>query len=198
LSDTLIAALFVQDGGTYFNMEGVDPWPEDRDARLYNDNHPVVAHPPCASWCKLAPINLARWGTPIGQDGGCFQSALANVRRVGGVLEHPAYTIAWKEYDIRRPQRGKWLRSKCGGWVTEVSQCAYGHRARKRTWLYYVGVKPFDLDWSEPPTTAAIGNGVHSGRSTGLDKLSKTEASRTPEQFKAVLLELARHSQLPN
>lgn len=30
----MIAALFVQDRGCYFDLPGVDPWPEARDARL--------------------------------------------------------------------------------------------------------------------------------------------------------------------
>src|SRR5882672_3726966 len=43
----VIAALFVQDGGCYFGLEGVDPWPLERDARHYPGTHRVVAHPPC-------------------------------------------------------------------------------------------------------------------------------------------------------
>lgn len=31
----MIAALFVQKGGVYWDLPGVDPWDEERDARLY-------------------------------------------------------------------------------------------------------------------------------------------------------------------
>lgn len=41
----MIAALFVQRDGCYWNLEGVDPWDEARDARLYDGPYPVVAHP---------------------------------------------------------------------------------------------------------------------------------------------------------
>lgn len=29
----MIAALYVQKGGAYYGIEGVDPWDEERDAR---------------------------------------------------------------------------------------------------------------------------------------------------------------------
>ena len=31
----MIAALYVATGGCYFGLDGVDPWDEARDARLY-------------------------------------------------------------------------------------------------------------------------------------------------------------------
>ncbi len=80
----MIAALFVDPRGCYFDLEGVELWDEARDARLYAGPHPVVAHPPCSRWCRLAGLVEARWGHKRGDDGGCFASALANVRRVGG------------------------------------------------------------------------------------------------------------------
>lgn len=80
----MIAALFVATGGAYFDLPDVDPWDEVRDARLYVGPHPVVAHPPCSRWCRLAGLVEARWGHRRGDDGGCFASALASVRRWGG------------------------------------------------------------------------------------------------------------------
>lgn len=47
-SESKVAALFVQKNGVYHNLEDVDPWPEDRDARNYAGPWPVVAHPPCS------------------------------------------------------------------------------------------------------------------------------------------------------
>lgn len=67
-----LAALYVQTGGIYYGLPNVEPWDEKADARLYDGPHPVVAHPPCARWCQLASVNEARWGTPIGKDGGTF------------------------------------------------------------------------------------------------------------------------------
>ena len=59
----MIAALYVETGGAYFGLEGVDPWDE---ARRYAGPHPVVAHPPCQRWGKtdarLDPDLVARIG----------------------------------------------------------------------------------------------------------------------------------------
>lgn len=100
----MIAALFVETNGAYFNLPDVDPWDERRDARLYAGPHPVVAHPPCSRWCRLAGLVEARWGHKRGDDGGCFASALESVRRYGGVLEHPAFTDAFVAYGIPPPE----------------------------------------------------------------------------------------------
>ncbi len=80
----MIAALYVQTNGHYFGLPNVDPWDEPRDARKYAGPHPVVAHPPCTRWCQLAYIVEKRYGYKVGDDGGCFESALAAVRRWGG------------------------------------------------------------------------------------------------------------------
>lgn len=186
----MIAALFVETGGAYFGLPGVDPWDEPRDARTYRGPWRVVAHPPCNRWCQLAAVNHKRYGTPIGEDGGCFESALRSVRLFGGVLEHPAYTIAWKAYGLPKPIRGAWTRDLCdGGWVTEISQVAYGHPARKRTWLYYVGPTPPNLDWSEPSAWGVVGAGVNSGESAGRPRVERDV--RTPPAFRELLLSLA-------
>ena len=101
----MIAALFVAERGCYAGLPNVDPWPESRDARLYAGPHPVVAHPPCSRWCRLAGLVEARWGHKRGDDGGCFASALNSVRAWGGVLEHPAYSDAFPAFGIPAPAR---------------------------------------------------------------------------------------------
>jgi hypothetical protein len=187
-----LAALFVQTGGHYFGLDGVDPWDEARDARTYNGPHPVVAHPPCTRWCQLAYIVQKRYGHKVGDDGGAFAAALEAVRRWGGVLEHPAFSYAWPAFGLPKPPRTGWQRTTCGGWVCQVSQSAYGHRARKRTWLYYVGSNPPpSLNWDEPAPTAQVSFCKNHGDSP-LPRLSKKEASRTPIAFRDALLSIAR------
>lgn len=185
-----VAALFVDPNGVYAGLPDVDVWDETRDARLYAGPWPVVAHPPCNRWGQLARVNHARHGTPLGEDGGCFASALKSVRAFGGVLEHPAHTLAWRTYGLPRPYRGSWQQPfDDTGCVTEVSQVAYGHPARKRTWLYLVG-EPIALDWREPPHTHVVGAGIHTGESTWAPR--DEESMRTPLAFRDALLELAR------
>lgn len=188
----MIAALFVETDGAYYGLPNVDPWDEKRDARLYAGPHRVVAHPPCNKWSPLAYINQKRIpGYKIGDDGGCFEAALNAVRTWGGVLEHPALSIAWTRFNLPKPARGNWRNELHDpGWVTEVSQSAYGHRARKRTWLYLNG-EPFDLDWSDPPRTAIVSGFLHRKGTDESRRVRPKEAAATPPAFRDVLLELA-------
>ena len=188
-----VAALYVETGGCYFDLEGVDPWDEKRDARLYDGPHPVVAHPPCNRWSMLANVCYARYGGEHlrpGNDGGCFEEALRAVRRFGGVLEHPAQTMAFRAFLLPRPVRGAWQRTICGGWVTEVAQCRYGHRARKLTWLYLYGAPPPSLDWSDKGYTHQVGGPGHG--EGGLPYMQSPEARATPPAFRDLLISMAR------
>ena len=189
----MIAALFVQTGGAYFGLPDVEPWDEARDARLYAGPHPVVAHPPCARWCMLAGLVEARYPyLKKGEDGGCFASALASVRKWGGVLEHPAFTSAWPAYDLTEPRADGWIRTFDGGWVCEVSQRPFGHRARKLTWLYYVGSSPPpSLDWSRPAPVTRLSWCENHGTSK-VEIMGKRERSASPHAFRDMLLNIAR------
>jgi hypothetical protein len=85
----LIAALFVETGGSYYGLPDVDPWDEARDARQYPGPYPVVAHPPCQRWGKLwagnpSVIKATGVRKAKGDDGGCFEAALESVRKWGG------------------------------------------------------------------------------------------------------------------
>jgi hypothetical protein len=188
-----IAALFVQTGGAYFGLPDVDPWDEARDARLYAGPWPVVAHPPCDRWHLLSAVNNKRWGFKINEDGGCFAAALFSVRRWGGVLEHPAESRAFKWHKVPEPSRGGWQRTIDGDWVAEVDQAAYGHRARKRTWLIYCGdIAPPELDWSITAGTHQVGICDQRGMSRNKPSLSSKEASATPHAFRDILINMAR------
>ncbi len=170
-----------------------------------------MAHPPCSRWCRLAKCVEARWGHKVGDDGGCFAAALEAVRTWGGVLEHPAWSKAWPAFDLPTPVPGQWTiaeRSRhcdglhATGWVCEVSQSAYGHRARKRTWLYYGGTTrpPFDLNWDSPAGTAVVGHCRRRADGSiwrdNRRRMPKKEASATPLAFRDTLISLATHSRL--
>lgn len=189
----MIAALYVAKGGAYFGLPDVDPWDEARDAKAYAGPWPVVAHPPCARWCKLAGLVEARYPyLRKGEDGGTFAAGLAAVRQWGGVLEHPADSRAWPAHDLPAPEAFGWTREMGGpGWVCEVSQTAYGHRARKLTWLYYVGaLPPPPLNWSRPAHSARL-SWCENGGASKVEIMGKRERSATPPAFRDVLLALA-------
>lgn len=193
----MIAALFVQPDGCYSGQVGVDMWDEKRDARKYAGPYPVVAHPPCQRWGAFAAVNYSRWGgehNRPGNDGGCFAAALIAVNQWGGVLEHPAKTRAWATHGLMKPVGTGW--SKSGdGWVCEVWQSAYGHRANKATWLYYRGrIPPFELKWDRIKGTHQVGFYDQRGKSANKPTLGKREANATPAAFRDELLRLARYS----
>lgn len=201
-SDPTVAALFVERDGIYYRLHNVDPWDFHRDARLYAGPYPVVAHPPCGRWCVMAPLVESQHGYRVGDDRGCFEAALRAVRAYGGVLEHPALSFAWRRFNLPAPSRGGWSQSLFDpGWSTEVSQAAYGHRARKRTWLYYVGpAPPPALDWSDPEGECKVSD-LHafSAERTGRGdrpRMYATEAAATPLAFRDALLTLARSASL--
>lgn len=208
-----VAALFVAERGCYTNLEDVDAWPESRDARLYAGPHPVVAHPPCQRWGRYwfgGPSAKVR--RIKGDDGGCFESALASVRRWGGVLEHPEASHAWAQFGLARPPKtGGWLGLICGGFTCCVEQGHYGHRARKATWLYlHPGVDGWSglmfpgLFWAikwGPSVGERLDEGFHSkaerdaARVAGIKprpRLSTRENIATPLPFRDLLLSMAR------
>lgn len=196
----MIAALFVEKGGAYYGIEGVEPWDRESDARFYRGPWPVVAHPPCQLWVNMAGVNFKRYGgahNRPGNDGGCFMAALTAVRRFGGVLEHPAGSFAWDTFLLPKPMGPGWsqpwdLGNGRDAWVCEVWQSAYGHRARKRTWLYAVTrspIPPPEMNWARTPGTAQVG---------WFDRikptLGKREANATPPAFRDALLSIARQT----
>lgn len=204
-----IAALFVDAKGPYSKAPGVDAWGEARDARKYDGPYSVVAHPPCERWGKMwfgQPLTVKRTGARkrMGDDGGCFESALASVRRWGGVLEHPWGSHAWKHFGIPTPPRaGGWV--KAGGlwdWTCCVEQGQYGHYARKPTLLYLAGIPwPDELRWGhteakyDPAVVARMGlkRAKRLGE-VGARGGGKNSAPRihTPPEFRDLLLEMAR------
>jgi hypothetical protein len=199
----MIAALYVQTDGCYFGMPGVDPWDKARDARRYSGPYPVVAHPPCERWGRYwhgGPS--ARVRRTLGDDDGCFLSALWAVRQWGGVLEHPEASHAWAHFGLNRPPRcGGWVKADIeGGWTCCVEQGHYGHRARKATWLYACVPTPPTLIWG-PSRGERLDEGFHSpeerrrAREAGQAprrRLSERENIATPLPFRDLLLEMAR------
>ena len=194
-----VAALYVDGKGVYANLPDVEVWDEKRDARLYDGPWPVVAHPPCSTWCQLASVNHARYGYPMGSfdnptpDDGCFAHALESVRRHGGVLEHPAYSLAWSVFGLNRPpSSGEWIAAGFeGGWTAHVEQGLYGHDARKATWLYAFGVELADLRRGRSTPKAWV-SWADSGNAASLPRIGKRKAAATPTEFRDVLLDMAR------
>lgn len=206
-----VAALYIDPRGPYPKMEGVECWDESRDARLYDGPHPVVAHPACGPWGCLKHLYLGGEGGPE-----LAPRAILQVRRWGGVLEHPAHSKLWAEApgiyppDDYRSRRYPLPRPGCGpdvfgGYTIAVNQSDWGHVARKPTWVYMVGICPEDVTPAPYPgrePTHWIGGGHDfPGRKSksapipeGIKACSAQQRRRTPPLFAEWLVSLARAS----
>lgn len=199
----MLAALYVETDGVYFGVPAVDPWDEPKDARRYRGPLPVVAHPPCQRWGRYwhgAPNKPNEYR--LGEDGGCFASALTSVRNYGGVLEHPAHSNAWRYFGLATPPKaGGWVKAdEFGGWTCHVEQGHYGHMSRKSTWLYAVGTDRPELKWGPSEQrihpVALAKHGYEKARRIGMMAMvggkNKTRIrNATPLEFRDLLLAIA-------
>lgn len=188
----VVAALFCRADSIYKTMQDVDVFDLERDALTWPGGSPVVAHPPCRAWSRMRHFAKPRPGE---RDLAVW--AVAQVRRFGGVLEHPSGSALFRHLGL--PSPGSVERDDFGGWVLPVSQKWWGHRAEKRTWLYVVGVDPGAV----PTYPLVLGPaervcGLWSGRdrSRGQKEIGKAEREATPPAFACWLIELARRARV--
>ena len=183
----MIAALYVDIQRGPYPALGLDCWGVDRDARRYMGPGPVIAHPPCQDWGRLRHFAEQ---TPTRK--ACGPAAVDQVRRWGGILEHPAGSKLWSAKNMP-PPRGQlefW-----GGWTLEVQQCDWGHLARKLTWLYVVGCAPGELP--PMPRTRAPTHVIAPAKSSAAREaargkhIPKSKRHLTPPKFAAWLLSAA-------
>ncbi len=178
----MIAALYVQSGGVYFGVPDVDPWDVERNAKLYDGQHPVVAHPPCGPWSRLRFMCTK-------QDPSCGPRAVEQVRAFGGVLEHPADSLLFRECAMPFPGE---LPDAWGGHTVRIDQVSWGNACVKPTWLYFVGVRR-ELVAAGLRTGGTATHRVTSGpRGSQLPTAHATLRSRTPLALRDWLLSLAR------
>lgn len=192
-----MAALYVRSDSIYKLLPGVDAWDAARDARGYLGSYPVVAHPPCAQWARLAAF--ARQDADQKALG---PLAIDQVRAFGGVLEHPVGSELFDFCGI--PKSGQGV-DKYGGWTVTVDQWFWGHPAAKKTRLYIVGCTWDQLPviphrWGYPTHTVG---GLHWKRRTSrrdmpkLLECSKKWREATPPAFATWLVDVARRCRAP-
>ena len=177
-----VAALYVDsERGPYAAAPSVDPWDLSRDATRYNGTLPVIAHPPCGHWGNYAHR--------CHDDGSTGPIAVEQVRKCGGVLEHPRGSKLWKHCGLPRPGE---FADAWGGYTIEIRQCDWGHVAEKRTWLYIVGTTDLPpMPERAEPTGLTIRK--PSGRlSSPLERMAKNRRHLTPPTLAEWLIELAR------
>ncbi|QTR47758.1 hypothetical protein J9253_07520 [Thiothrix litoralis] len=187
-----VAVLFARNDSVYKQLPDVDVYDESRDARTYAGVYPVVAHPPCRAWGRLR--HMAK---PQPHEKALAFFAVEQVRKCGGVLEHPAGSTLWQAAGLPEPGET----DQAGGFTLVVPQQWWGHKAEKMTRLYICGLRPGEL----PPFSMVMGEASHicgtSGRrsdgtrSDRRKEISKREREATPPAFAEWLVALARKAQ---
>jgi hypothetical protein len=135
------AALFVREDSAYKKRPEWEAFDAKRDATSYDGDLPVVAHPPCRAWGQLSHMANPRPGE---KELAFF--AVDQVRRCGGILEHPAGSKLFKQY---LPSVHGFCDSY--GYTILIDQFDFGHIAHKPTLLYICGVPLRELP-PLPPT----------------------------------------------
>lgn len=175
----IVAALYVRRDSVYKSIPGVDVWDIDRDAEKYNGPYPVVAHPPCRLWGKLAGLSTA--------DEREMRLAIHSVEcmlRFGGVLEHPINSnlISW----VRLIGQVK---------LQEVRQFDFGHQAEKRTIIMVTGSNA--RDWPEMPLRLMpISKVVNTTKRDGRQEVPRAWRERTPKALAEWMVAVARLSNI--
>lgn len=176
-----ISILFCESDSIYKKL-GCDVWDERRNALNFSDKKPAIYHPPCRLWSRLKGLSnadenekyLAIW-------------AVRNVQLNGGILEHPADSTLWKTCNLPAPGST----DHYGGFTIVIDQFHFGHKARKRTWLYIVGLKPNDklLRYKTIPGAPKywLGSNKRPGRKQAMPA---REHSSTPIRFAKYLVKI--------
>jgi hypothetical protein len=189
--ETRVSVLFARSDSVYKSLPGVDVWDAERDALTWPGGTPVVAHPPCRAWGVLR-----RMANPRRHERMLATFALRQVRRWGGVLEHPAGSRLWPRCGLPAPGKGA---DKYGGWTLGVTQHWWGHPATKATKLYICGCDPQSIP-ELPPLRLGEGERVitnsknlRRGRGDTRFRTECTKAQRehTPVEFARWLVDLA-------
>lgn len=168
----MIAVLCARRDSVYKTLPDLDVYDADRDAFSFRGSAPVIAHPPCRGWGRyrhrsnhtLQELDLARV---------CLRHCQAN----GGVLEHPASSALWAEEGLPLPG-GKGKAPHPSGWTLAIDQHWFGHPARKRTWLYIVGVTRL------PPLPLSL------APENDVERLGRAAREHTPQELAKWLVQL--------
>ena len=149
------------------------------DARNYKGSSPVVCHPPCRYWGKLAHLAAKCLTAEMRRERDLALFCLEAVRRFGGVLEHPVGSALWPQYFL--PRGGQF--DFYGGRTIRIHQGKWGHPCEKETWIYTVA--PPALEFPVPPL------GLQPAAYRNLDSLSIRQREATPPALAAALIDFA-------
>ena len=174
----IVSVLFAARNSVYKQMEGVEVFDIVRNAKTFLGNTPIVAHPPCRAWSAF----LSHQAKPEVGEKELGLWACEQLRKCGGVLEHPAHSRLFGAGNLPIPGNGE----RGGIWSLEVLQRWWGYPLQKRTWLAFCGV---------PQRTIEIPY-ILSSREVPFSSMSKHQRAATCMPFAKFLVSAARSSVL--
>lgn len=188
LKKKTVAVLFARADSVYKDYSFCDVYDIERDALTFKGDLPIVAHPPCRAWGRLrmqakpreGEKELAIW-------------AIQQIRNNGGVLEHPECSLLWEVMEL---PLGRDI-DKFGGFSLSVDQFWWGHKARKKTWLYILGIQPDEIPDFQI-RYEAITHVVCSTKKGYKKELSKAARESTPKKFAEWLIDIALKTKVNN
>ena len=182
-----VAVLFAMKDSIYNQYAECDVYDKERNALSFCGDLPVIAHPPCRAWGRLRSFAKPEPGE---KELAFF--ALEMVRKNGGVLEHPESSKLWEEANLPFGLNT----DDFGGWTLKVDQFWWGHKARKRTWLYICGIErryvsyPIRFDAIQYTVSTTMNRGRKHFKPKPT--ISKRDRSATPKLFAEWLIDLAK------
>ena len=178
-----IPILFTESNSFYKSLPGTDCYDIKRNALTFQGESAVIAHPPCRLFSRLRAFSTA----PQSEKELAY-FALSVIQQNGGILEHPANSILWKEKNL---PFGNQI-DEFGGFTLSVDQHWFGHPARKNTWLYIVGLSPGQLPNYSLKFDAIQFKQDKADNKSGKKEIPKKLRNATPPDFARWLLEIAR------
>ncbi len=184
-----VAVLFARPDSIYKTLPGTDVWDMERDARKFPGGMPIVGHPPCRAWGVLRHMakprpdekDLARW-------------TVDQIRKWGGVLEHPYGSQLWADKKLPKPGE----LDEFAGFTLSFPQLWFGHEMNKFSKFYVCGIEtknvpeiPFKLGYP----TATMNH--FSAKKLGIKELKHSDREKSPPALAEWLLELARRTHKP-
>lgn len=176
-----VSVLYVS-RNSYYHVLNADCYDAKRDAQSFSGSNPVVAHPPCRTWSAFCSHQAK---APEGEKA-LGVNAVETLRRVGGILEHPAHSRLFDYCDLPKPGEP----GQNGIWSVEVSQAWWGFPCTKRTWLCFFYIPESAVAF---PKKTTLDPGCHR-RWQGM---SKNQRAATPPRLAEWLIETAKHANPP-
>lgn len=170
---------FVRKNSIYKTLSN-DCYDAERNALTYTGKKPGVYHPPCRLFSKLKGLSTA----PESEKELAYWS-INQIRKYGGVLEHPYHSSLFKEMNIKPG-----LIDSYGGFCISINQSWFGHKCEKKTMLYICGIS-----YAELPPMPLNFNAIEYVITTSKKNKQYKEASRkmreaTPVELAIYLIKI--------